>query len=291
MNVTVIYNPVAGRGRHGTTSEHIRELFRRHGVDAQVLVSRYPGHPRELAQNVRPGTLLVAMGGDGTVQQVASVCAERGLCLGIIPAGSGDDLAFALGIDRNDLEGAVRRITGGEPHPIDTGTCNGRRFINAAGSGFDAEVALAALAAPPVFRESSAYLYGIVTSLRRLAAAPVTVSIDGELAFAGSSLLVSVQNGPRTGGAFRFSPASRVDDGVFDVLIAGNVSRLQTLSVLPRLLDGSHLRHPKVQLLQARESVQIAWAQPRPAHLEGELLEPVKEYDVRLFPASLRVVV
>jgi diacylglycerol kinase (ATP) len=100
---------------------------------------------------------------------------------------------------------------------------------------------------------------------------------------------VSAQNGPRSGGAFPLAPAARIDDGVLDVVIAANFGRLGTLGILPRVMAGTHLRHPLVRLLRGR-ALSIRWSAARPAHLEGELQPPCERFDAELRPASLRVI-
>jgi diacylglycerol kinase (ATP) len=99
---------------------------------------------------------------------------------------------------------------------------------------------------------------------------------------------VSVQNGPRTGGSFLFSPEAQVDDGLFDVVIAGRLGRLETLQVLPKVFTGKHLLDPRVSLFRGSQ-VRVEWQEPRQAHLEGELQQVAALFDARLQPRSLRV--
>jgi diacylglycerol kinase (ATP) len=288
MRYNLIYNPTAGRGRVRNALPRVLSRLERAGASVETFVTTAPGEARRYAESLPPDATLIAIGGDGTVQEAASACLGSRRVLGIVPTGSGDDFAHALGIDRHHLEAAADRILAGRTRLVDSGTANGRPFVNAAGTGFDAEVAIGALEAPWPLRERSAYLYGIFRSLARLASVPALVLLDGQQIHSGPVLLVSAQNGPRSGGSFPLAPAARVDDGLLDVVIAGRFSRLGTLGILPRVLRGTHLDHAEVRLVQGR-SLSVRWDMPRPAHLEGELQPPCARFDVEIRPSSLRV--
>ena len=284
----LIFNPIAGRGRAARSLTQVTGLLDDAGCDHRVLTTEAPGHATELVQALPDDAQVVAVGGDGTVHEVALPCIGSARTLGVIPVGSGDDFAFALGLDRMRVDLSVATLLSGEVRLVDSGLVNGVPFVNAVGSGFDAEVAAAVRTAPKLFRGMSAYLYAVVVALGRLSLSPVEVEVDGERVFEGLSLLVSVQNGPRNGGSFLFAPDAALDDGRFEVLVAGAVGRLGTLGLVPQVIRGRHLGHPKVWLFRG-ERVQIRWQRPKPAHLEGELMEPSNSYDIELRSTSLRV--
>lgn len=285
----MIFNPVAGKGRVRDALARVRSRFEAAGRQAHEFITAAPGDATRYTESLPEDTTVIALGGDGTVQEVAAACTATGRTLGVLPAGSGDDFAHALGIARYDLEAAVDRVLFGRARLVDTGLANGMRFVNAAGTGFDAEVAVAALRAPWPLRERNAYLYGIFRALARLASVPAEITVDGALVHTGPTLLVSAQNGPRSGGSFPLAPEACLDDGLLDIVIAGDFGRLGALGILPRVLAGTHLNRPGVRLLRGRE-LSIIWSVPRPAHLEGELQPPADRIDVELQPASLRVI-
>lgn len=284
----LVYNPVAGRGRQAGALARVSRILDEHGLSYRSLTTTRSGEAREFTAQLPETARILAIGGDGTLQEVASACVSTPRSMGIVPAGSGDDLAFALGMDRDDLEGAVRRAIAGTCRRIDTGLVNGRTFVNAAGTGFDAEVALAVRRAPAYLRERSAYLHAVLSSLQHLASVPARVTVDGLVVYHDDALLISVQNGPRSGGSFPLAPAACPDDGVLDVVVAGNFSRLATLGILPKVMRGTHLGHPKVSLLRGKR-VTIDWETSRPMHLDGELLEPTSHFELEIKPASLSV--
>ena len=326
----LVVNPSAGRGRGlARLDDVVRALESASNPGVRVLRSERPGHARELVAEVPDGGTVVAVGGDGTVHELLPACLERGLTLGIVPAGSGDDFAFALGIPRDDPLAAAAIVRSGHVRRVDAGLVNGEPFVNAFGSGFDADVGGGGAPRPPPappgggggappaagprppppprrYKGLARYLYGILTAMRDFRLATVRVEIEPTaptqgaapaaaegapprvVAYEGPSLLVTVQNGPRAGGSFLFAPRARLDDGAFDVLIAGAFGRLGTLGILPRLMRGRHLGHPRVHALAAR-SLRVQWSTDMAAQAEGELLARSSSFEVRLLPRALRV--
>ena len=293
VSTFLVVNPVAGRGRAFALLPTVREAFARAGVALTVLVTERPGHATALAQATPGDATILAMGGDGTVHEVARACIDSGRTLGVVPVGSGDDFAFASGLARGDVEAAVRVALEGHVRLVDTGVCNGEPFVNAAGIGFDAEVSARMRSAPAPLTGFGAYLWGVAVALSQLASVPMRVwgtDRDGaeRLLLDGPSLLTSAQNGPRTGGSFLFAPLADVADGSLDVVIAKRVGRLGTLSLLPKALRGRHLSDPRVA--QARVvAVRIEAASPRAWHTDGEVFSPTSSFSISVRPRSLRV--
>jgi len=290
--VHLVVNPTAGRGRGLPHVEAAAAALRAAGHEVAVHRSEAPGHAAALARSVPRGGTIVAVGGDGTVHELLPACLAGDLRLGVIPAGSGDDFAYALGLPRHDPPAAVAAIVAGRERRVDVGLVNGEPFVNAFGSGFDADVARRMAAAPGPVRGLGRYLYGVVSAMRDFRLSRVHIEVEEDagprVAFAGPALLVSVQNGPRTGGSFLFAPGARPDDGLLDVLVAGDFGRLGTFGILPKVMRGAHLGHPKVHRFPAR-ALTLSWSTPMPAHAEGELLRPAERYEVRLRPGALRV--
>jgi diacylglycerol kinase (ATP) len=293
--IHLVYNPVAGRGRAALALERTRAFLDAAAVPYTLVTTAAPGHATELARAAPAGATVVAMGGDGTVHEVARgilACANGDApgdkVLATLPVGSGDDFAFAMGIPRDDLDAALRRLLHGTVTAIDVGDVNGEPFVNAFGVGFDADVAHRVAHAPRFLKGLGAYLYAVVTTLGRLDPGHVTVTIDGVETYVGKALLVGCQNGPRTGGSFLFAPDARNDDGVLDVVVAGAFDKLGTLGILPKVMRGRHLGHPKVHLFQGKD-VRLTWQRPQHAHAEGEQLTAGTSFHVTLRPGALRV--
>jgi diacylglycerol kinase (ATP) len=284
----LIFNPNAGRGRSRALLGQAQSFFTQHQLPLTVLTTTHSKHATELVCSLPLNAIVLSLGGDGTLHEVVNGCVYTGRTVGILPAGSGDDFAFALGLERNSITQALNVIKQGKIKTVDTANVNGETFINAFGVGFDADVGYGIYTAPKFLKERNAYFYSIFATLRKLESIPVNVMIDNKQVFNGPSLLVSTQNGPRTGGSFLFAPEAKPDDGLLDVVIAGDFGRLGTLGILPKVLKGTHVGHPKIKILRGKE-VRLEWARPRPGHMEGELLEPATHFDVKVQAASLNV--
>ncbi len=289
----LIVNPTAGRGRALPHLDAIVRTLEAAGATVDVHTTAAPEAARAVVATLPEQATAVAVGGDGTVHAVMRACFEHDRRLGVLPFGSGDDFAHALGLGRTRPDAAVRALLEGRERRIDVGTVNDEPFVNAFGTGFDADVARRILAAPPNFHGLARYLYGVASALRDFRLTDVALemtTLGGELErFEGPALLVAVQNGPRTGGSFRFAPGARPDDGVLDVVVAGAFGRAGTLAILPRVIRGRHLDHPKVHRF-AVTSIDLRWSRPVAGHAEGEPVGIGGDYRVRLNPGALRVV-
>lgn len=289
----LIVNPAAGRGRALPRLEALVRALEAGGAIVRLHTTRAAGEVDALVAATEPDATAVAVGGDGTAHAVARACLAHDRRLAVLPFGSGDDFAHALGLRRDRPDEAVRALLEGRERRIDVGTVAGVPFVNAFGTGFDADVARRVHDAPTAYTGLGRYLYGIATAMRDFRLADLELELvdpDGQAQrFTGPALLVAVQNGPRTGGSFRFAPGASHDDGVLDVVVAGSFGRAGTLAILPRVMRGRHLGHPKVHRFAA-VAARVRWSTPVAGHAEGELLGPAATYDVGMRPRALRVV-
>lgn len=286
----LIVNPTAGRGRSQRSIKEVEDFFLQKNIEFKTIITKAPKHATELVKQLEDDVTVIALGGDGTVHEVATAIVNSNKTMGIIPAGSGDDLAFALNIPRDNLQKALEIILANKTKLIDSGQVNDEVFVNSFGVGFDADVAYNIINAPRFLKEKSAYLYAIFATLGKLKNIVVKVVIDGQVVFNDKSLLVSVQNGPRTGGSFLFTPEAKVDDGVFQVLIAANIKRHEVPFILPKLINGKHISNPKISIFKAK-SISMTWQNQRPGHMEGEMIKANTQFDIKIRPKSLRVLV
>src|SRR5690606_16786076 len=180
----------------------------------------------------------------------------------------------------HDLSQAVARLLNPAPRAIDLGWINDQPFVNGVGIGFDAEVADRLGSAPTFLKGLAAYLYATLLTLGPSLPRPVRIVVDGNEVYHGPALLVAAQNGPRTGGSFMYSPGAANDDQLLDIVFAEDLSLGGTLGLLPRVMRGTHLSHPKVKRFRGT-TLDIEWQQPRLAHAEGESLGEATHYHVR----------
>ncbi len=293
MRTLYIVNPAAGGGRGLKVWQAVGRLLASRGLPAEHQLTTGRGSATELAAGARQAgyETVVAIGGDGTVQEVVNgLIAPDGECpaaLGVIPGGTGNDFSKMLGCPP-DPAGALDVIFGGTVRRLDVGRANGRLYINIAGVGFDAEVAGFLNQKPKRLPGLLTYLYGILTILFRYRPTLLTLDLGGEV-LRQKCLLVSVANGPAHAGGFRMCPEAKPDDGLLDICVAGDLGRVETIFLLPRVFKGRHTAHPKVRIYKGVKRARISSEQPLYLQADGEIFGRVPaEFEV--LPSALRVI-
>ena len=271
----VIVNPTAGSGRAGRLVPWIRERLERR-PDARLVVTRHAGEAEELSAAAagEGHERVIVVGGDGTVQEAVNglVAGGDGVGIGIVPVGSGNDLARSLRLPRDAAEAWTVAI-GEAARPIDVGRAvdgegRTRQFASAGGIGFDAQVAAAMATRKGWQRGQAGYLLTTLSELRRFENRELRLTIDGR-STTQKVLFMAIANGEYYGGGMRIAPGATVDDGRIDLCIVGDVSRITALRQLANLYRGTHVRHPQVTLDSGRSLVVEGDAETR-IHLDGE---------------------
>jgi diacylglycerol kinase (ATP) len=215
--------------------------------------------------------LIVAVGGDGTVNEVVQGLAGREADLAVIPRGTGWDFVRTYGIPRR-LEDAIEVARDGAQRTIDLGraTYSGGEsyFANIASAGMSGAIAKRANATSKALGGKASYAWATVTVFVRWHNDDVRVSVDGQRREARMHDVV-VANGRYFGGGMMICPEAEPDDGVFDVLLIGDLTKRDLLFTLPKTYKGRHLPHPKAEVLRGAV-VEIDTAQPLPVELDGE---------------------
>lgn len=284
----LVLNPAADRGRAGRQRVFVSRFLEKRGVRAVWRVTRGPGDAGRIVAGLPDGVMAVAVGGDGTVHEVAAACVGRDLALGVLPVGSGNDYVKALGVG-TDLGRALEVLAGGKVRVVDAGDVNGVRFNNGLGIGFDAEVAAGLAEAPAYLGGTGRYLWSVGRLLWGFRCHEAKLRLGGGEVVEAETILVAVALGTTYGSMFRLAPEARLDDGLFDVVWSEEVSRAEVLRLVPAALGGTLPRHPKVHLARARE-VEVELAKEVPAHVDGEILAPTRAFQARVLPGALRVV-
>ncbi len=273
MRALFIVNPRAGGGAGQRVWNRLAMKVASNEMVDAVIPATLAETRRIAGDAVRAGVhRVIVVGGDGTVATVASEIAGTDTTLGAIPAGTGNDFCRNSGIPLNPTA-ALEVALGAHTQQIDMGrAANGRVFLNVAGIGFDAEVALAAKGFPSRMRGTLPYLMGGLVTTFRYKPIHVDVAVDDQQ-FSGAAMLIAVANGRYYGGGMQVAPQAYRSDGQLDVCIVGSVQRLALLNLLRQVYTGAHVRHPKVLMLRGEEvRVQVRGASR--AHLDGEPLEP-----------------
>lgn len=290
--VRFIFNPHSGNNRRQPgLLDALRSVAARRGPETEVAVTRGPGHATELAREaVAAGCRrIVAVGGDGTMNETAQALTGTSADLGLVPCGSGNGLALHLGIPTRPAE-ALEFVVSEHARAaaIDTGTVNGHVFCNAMGAGLDAEISRRFNRLTR--RGLPAYARTTAGALLRFRPLPVSVTDDQGRKFQMKVLLVAVANSDQYGNRARIAPRARADDGQLDLVALRPVGPLGAATSLVRLFSGTLDRSPNVRCLTSSGFV-IDRPAPGPVHTDGETHDADARLVVRTVPRSLRILV
>lgn len=300
MGARMLVNPAAGRrSARRERVPRLTELGRQFGVEVEVTASG-----EDLARRARRAAgdgverLLVA-GGDGSVHHAVQGLAGSATALGVIPAGTGNDFAAAVGAPF-ETEPALRRALEAPVRHVDLGRA--RRAGEAAGDtgdwvwfstytgvGFDGEVARRAHQGHRFLSGNAIYVWAVLATLRDFRPPVVTVEHD-EGRFHGPAMFVTLANGPAFGGGMRIAPAARHDDGVLDLVIVRAIPRRTLLAVFPKVYAGRHVGHPAVEFVRTRRA-RFALDREMTAWADGEPILPAGEggFEAEVAPGALAV--
>jgi diacylglycerol kinase family enzyme len=288
----VLVNPHAGGGRAARLVPALRDWGGTLGTPLTVLVA--DSVPQALAwlQTLPPGATVALVGGDGTVNQMLPALLQGHLKLALVPQGSGNDVARALGVAGMHWREALRWAMQATPRPVDVGWLHTdtlqRPFLSSLTVGFDSAVGFKALHGPRWLRGLPRYLLATVRELAALHTWDMEVLLDGAPVHTGSTLFASTLNTPTYGSGMPAVPHAQIDDGALDALIAGDFNRLQAIAMLPRLLLGRHLGLPGVHNRRFQH-MQIRSQQALPLATDGEYVGEASHLEVRVSPAALQV--
>lgn len=270
MKIKIIANPVGGRQMRKKLIPKVEKELKRRNADYDLQISQTPGASIQIARDARDGgyDVIVAMGGDGTINEVINGLAGADIPIGIIPAGTGNDLARHLGIS-NDIDQAIDILLRGKTKIVDLAKVGDRFFINVAGIGLDVTVCkdtdlrLKRLAGPAAY---------FLSSLRtKIMGKQKTFYIELEAEkdfFAGEVHLIAICNGRAYGSGLFIGPDAEMDDGLFDVCIFEKMSYLQLMSLQAKATSNKDFRgHPKVKYFK---TPQVKIHQPNELEIETD---------------------
>jgi diacylglycerol kinase (ATP) len=258
--LVLIANPTSGGGRARAIAERARDAMISEGADVDLVVPADIGAMREriteAVDSVPAG--VIACGGDGTVHLVLQGAAPSATAMAIIPAGTGNDIARALGIALKDHErvarGIARSALAGRTREIDlTRIEHGARQLWSLGvtsTGLDSAVNERANRTRR-FNGTTRYVLALLAEMRAFRTYEYAVTVDGE-PMNGPATLIAIGNGSSYGGGMRICPAASMTDGILDITWVDRASRTTILRVFPRIFSGSHVKHPAVRVLQGR---------------------------------------
>jgi YegS/Rv2252/BmrU family lipid kinase len=301
--IKVILNPIAGKGAGSLLKPEIETYLKGLGLEFDLTETEKIGHGIDLAQEAARNKfdILVAAGGDGTVNEIINGLmhskrkGHRPPALAVLPIGRGNDFAFGMGVPKLWRD-AAQALVKAERHALDIGIAkseyfpDGRYFGNGVGIGFDAVVGF--VAAKSKLTGFMSYLVAAIKTIFLYFHAPtIKLELDDQT-ITQPCLMVSIMNGRRMGGTFMMAPDSKHDDGVFDLCIAGQVSRLGIFALIPHFMKGDQAGHKAVKTVRSRKVIATAVKGTLPAHADGETLcEEGHQVSIELLPAELDIII
>ncbi len=301
LQTKVIVNPVAGARSTRRKWPIISRLLEGIGLSFDFDYTEGVGHAMELARVAASNgyRYLVAVGGDGTVNEVAngilSSTNAKTMALGVVSTGTGSDFARSTGLAR-DYTTACKNLTSTKRLTIDVGVVayqrDGKRqerfFVNSSGVGFDAAVVKETERLPKFFGGTIPYVAGMLRTLVSYRNKDIILKLGDEEEH-HRVLNIAVANGNYMGGGMRVAPDAELDDRLLDVVVIGNMGKLEILKEFPTVYKGTHVNHPKVSVRKAPE-VTIESAEPMLVYADGELLGECPA-SFRVLPKALSIVV
>ncbi len=295
---TFIINPIAGKGKGRKLLKTLDREIHTHFPESEILITQHRLHAFELAKERKDNQdqIVIAVGGDGTVNEVSNGLIGGNALMSVIPIGSGNDFVKMFNIP-TDIEKAIDKIKNGSVRNSDAGTVTiessdgsklTRYFINGIGIGFDAAVAHQTTKFKHL-RGVSLYAFSVAVILFKYKTPNLMLSMNGAN-MNGEHFLIAIGNGKCAGGGFYLTPDAEIDDGLLDVCYIDNVTIPQVMKIFPSVMKGKHKKHNKVHFGRT-DALRVESQQEIMVHADGEVLATkAKNIDIKVSPNALQVI-
>jgi len=293
LNQTVVVvNPAAGGGKTLKILPRVHAALKSLNVNYHLHLTTEAGDGRaSAARYAREGaSLILAVGGDGTIHEVANGVYDSGVRVpfGVVPAGNGSDFARTIGSSK-EIEKSIAVACSGRSRSVDAGLAtldNGISsvFVNIAGLGFDALVAERAIRTKFLPGANLPYLAAALHCLISFQNIETTVNVDGEI-INTKAVFIQIANGMFMGGGYKIAPMADIEDGKLDLALVGDLSKPDLLMNIPKVYTGKHVGHPKCVFKRA-SSIRVETVQPANVQLDGEIIGPAP-VTFTVLPAAL----
>jgi len=284
--IRILINPIAGHG----LAPRIAKMVDASGLNDNYLVdtqtTEYSGHAIELTKDAvnNDYDIVIAVGGDGTVNEVGSALVGTNTALGIIPAGSGNGLARHLGMNLNPMKG-LKQLTSAKIVSIDSLKINGRFAVNVSGFGFDGYVAW--LFNKSKKRGLSTYTKIGVQEYFRYPPADFILNIDG-LDYTHTATMLVIANATQFGNAAIIAPLADLEDGLLDLVLVNRPGIFHLPQMFFRLFNGTLKDNKYLKTHHCKKFTATA-SRPLHIHIDGEALDPISKIEVEIIPSSLKI--
>lgn len=282
-----IINPISGKGKGKKLIPSIEAYFHKKGISFSVHVTNTAGEARKVALQAVQNKykIIVAVGGDGTVNEIAGQVAGTECILGVIPIGSGNGLAREMGIPL-DTRSALRNLVHGQIKKIDTGTCNGHFFACTAGIGFDAQMAHSFLHLKN--RGLAGYIKTFLKDFFSYQSTNYHLQFNHQK-LDSEAFLITIANSKQWGNEFYISPLSKTNDGIFEVCILRKFPFILFPILLFRILNKTIHKSKYVTILHASH-LTISNTQDSYFHTDGEVFKAENNFQILLNPLNLNII-
>jgi diacylglycerol kinase (ATP) len=294
---TFIINPMAGKGRGKKLLQTLDASIHDSFPDPEIIITRARMHAYEIASERKydADRVVIAVGGDGTVNEVGNGLIGGNAAMSVIPIGSGNDFVKMFQIP-TDIHKAIERIRNGTVRDADAGHIEilnddgstvTRYFANGIGIGFDAAVAHQTTKFKHL-RGVSLYAFSVALVLFNYKTPNMMMAMNGAI-MNGQHFLIAIGNGKCAGGGFYLTPEAEIDDGLLDVCLVDNITIPQVVKIFPRVMKGSHKNHEKVHFYKT-DALRVEAQEPIKVHADGEVLSTsARNIDIKVMPKALKV--
>ncbi len=283
MKHVFIVNPTSGVGKYQVVIDYVKDYFEDKEDNYEIRITEYVGHATEIAREYDVSHVLYSVGGDGTSHEIINGMQE-GVSLGIIPVGTGNDFFRNFDLDLA-LEKIIEKTINGKVHKVDVGVVNGDKFLNFVSIGFDVQINLAV----NEFRVKwfpRIFIYGIFAVRELLFKKTILIDmIENGIKESKEVLLVTFMNGKFYGGGFKAAPRAELDDGLLEICVVNNVTRLQLLRLLPIYHKGNHLDEPILDYHRTNQ-IRVQSKKETIFAIDGELIRG-NDFDISIMKQEL----
>lgn len=274
--IALLSNPKRQKQRAGRMAREIAACLERKSERFEFFDAHWPPGFDDFSE-------VWLVGGDGTMNYFLNAYPTVNIPLALFPGGTGNDWHWMMYGDLN-LERQIDIVLNAEPRQVDLGICNGRKFINGVGIGFDGKIVCDLLERSKTFGKFS-YWLSVFKNILRYREAECSIGLDGKTSVT-EVFLLSIANGRRYGGSFMVAPWASMNDGLADIVTIGKINPIDRIRYLPRMERGQHMDLAIVKH-QLNNRIHVAFAKPMHAHLDGEYMRAAS-FDIQILPAQLR---